>query len=100
MQGLVAALEELGEPIRCEEDGVEEQIKQLSLRFPDNIHLSTFDKKHYMGMSEDEQQVYCWCKYLSATPVNIRWDWIRNSVLLVPRPGHRLSRPEESRSRR
>jgi hypothetical protein len=41
---------------------VESRIRRLAQRYPDNIHLSTFDRKHYLSMSKDEQGVYCWCE--------------------------------------
>ena len=41
--------------------GVEERIQQLALLHPDNIHLTTFDREHFLSMSLDEQSVFSWC---------------------------------------
>jgi hypothetical protein len=51
---------------------LQERIAELARRHPDNIHLNTFDLAHYLAMSEDEQEMFCWCLATDLTDLNNR----------------------------
>ena len=59
MERLGAVLDEADVPPHAE--GAVGRIAELGRRHPDNIHLSTFDLQHYLAMSKDEQEMFCWC---------------------------------------
>ena len=53
---------------------VQERIEELARRHPDNIHLNTFDLTHYLAMSEDEQEMFCWCLATDLTDLQNRTE--------------------------
>jgi hypothetical protein len=59
MDKLTETLDKAGAPPAA--DGPEARIAALAREHPDNIHLNTFDPQHFLGLSDDEKDMFCWC---------------------------------------
>ena len=59
MEKLTAVLDDAGAAPSV--GGAPARIAALAKQHPDNIHLTTFDPAHFLGMSDDEKDMFCWC---------------------------------------
>ena len=70
MEKLSAVLDQADAPQHP--DGVVARIAALAKEHPDNIHLNTFDPQHFLSLSNDEKDMFCWCLATDLTDLRNR----------------------------